>query len=61
MFHTAAYQPAAPIVDLGAAIVVDGALRPAASLLRIFQAKRTADAVDERARKWFLSALEWGW
>jgi hypothetical protein len=60
-FHTDAYQPAAPLVDLGALLAVDGALRPAASLLRIAQAKGTADALDERARDWFLHAVEWGW
>jgi hypothetical protein len=61
MFHADAYQPAAPLVDLGAAVAVDLALRPAASLLRIGQAKVAADAIDERARDWFLRAVEWGW
>ena len=61
MFHADAYQPAAPLVDLGATVVVDGVLRPAASLLRIAQAKDTADALDQRASRLFLRALEWGW
>ena len=53
MFHADAYQPAAPLVDLGATVVVDGVLRPAASLLRIGQAKGTADALDQRASHLF--------
>jgi len=61
MFHGQAYQPAAPLVDLGATVVVDGALRPVASLLRIAQAKDAADAIDARASDWFLRAVEWGW
>jgi hypothetical protein len=61
MFHADAYQPVAPLVDLGATVVVDGVLRPAASLLRIAQAKGAADALDERASHWFQRAVEWGW
>jgi hypothetical protein len=61
MFHADAYQPAAPLVDLGATVVVDGALRPAAGLLRIAQAKGAADALDQRASHLFRRALEWGW
>jgi hypothetical protein len=61
MFHSDAYQPAAPFVDLGATVVADGVLRPAASLLRIAQAKGAADALDQRASDWFQRAVEWGW
>jgi hypothetical protein len=61
LFHGEVYQPAAPLVDLGATMVVDGALRPVASLLRFAQAKDAADAVDARASAWFLRAVEWGW
>jgi hypothetical protein len=61
MFHTDAYQPAAPLVVLGATVVVDVVLRPAASLLRIAQVKGTADGLDERASDWFRRAVEWGW
>jgi hypothetical protein len=61
LFHAGAYQPAAPLVDLGATVAVDGVLRPIASLLRIAQAKGAADALDARARDWFGRALEWGW
>lgn len=61
LFHADAYQPAAPLLDLGAIVVVDGALRPAASVLRIAQAKGAADALDERASDWFRRAVEWGW
>jgi hypothetical protein len=61
LFHADAYQPAAPLVDLGATVVVDGALRPAASLLRIAQLANAADALDARATDWFRRALGWGW
>jgi hypothetical protein len=59
--HTDTYRPHAPFVDLGAALLADGALRPAASLLRIAQAEETADAIDARATDWFRRALGWGW
>lgn len=61
MFHADAYQPAAPLVDLGAAVLVDGFVRPAASVLRIAQQRERADALDETATDWFRRALEWGW
>jgi hypothetical protein len=61
MFHADAYQPAAPLVDLGALVLVDGVLRPVASVLRIAQQREQADALDERASDWFRRALEWGW
>jgi len=60
-FHTDAYRPHAPFVDLGAVLLVDGALLPAASLLRIAQLRAPADALDERATSLFRSALELGW
>ena len=60
-FHTETYRPQAPFVDLGAALLVDGVLRPTASLLRIAQLKGTADALDARATRLFRSALELGW
>jgi hypothetical protein len=60
-FHTATYRPHAPFVDLAAALAVDGAFRPAASLLRIAQQKDAADALDARATRLFRRALEWGW
>jgi hypothetical protein len=59
--HGDAYRPHAPFVDLGALLLVDGALRPAASLLRIAQLRGPADALDERATSLFRSALELGW
>jgi hypothetical protein len=61
MFHADAYQPAAPLVDLGALVLVDGVLRPVASVLRIAQQREQADALDEKATEWFGRALEWGW
>jgi hypothetical protein len=61
MFHADAYQPAAPLVDLGAAVLVDGFVRPAASLLRFAQQREQADALDETGSEWFRRALEWGW
>jgi hypothetical protein len=60
-FHAEGYAPHAPFVDLGAALVADGALRPAASLLRIAQLEDTADALDARATGLFRRALYWGW
>ena len=60
-FHTETYRPQAPFVDLGAALLVDGVLRPTASLLRIAQLKSSADALDARATRLFRSALELGW
>jgi hypothetical protein len=60
-FHRDAYQPLAPLADLGATIVVDGAMRPAASLLRIAQLRGAADALDERATRLWRRAIEWGW
>lgn len=60
-FHADTYRPHAPFLDLGAALVADGALRPAASLLRIAQLEGTADALDARATDWFRRALFWGW
>jgi hypothetical protein len=59
--HTETYRPHAPFVDLGAALLADGVMRPAASLLRIAQADGTADAIDARATDWFRRALAWGW
>jgi hypothetical protein len=61
MFHADAYRPHAPFVDLGATVLVDGIMRPAASVLRIAQQRERADALDERATDWFGRALEWGW
>ncbi len=61
MIHTEAYQPAAPFVDLGAALVVDVGLRPAASVLRIFQQRDAADALDARSTRFWSRAIEWGW
>jgi len=61
MFHADAYQPAAPLVDLGAVVLVDGVMRPVASVLRIAQQREQADALDETATDWFKRALEWGW
>ena len=61
MLHTEAYRPHAPFVDLGAALVADGLLRPSASLLRIVQLTETADALDARTRDGFRRALRWGW
>jgi len=61
MIHTDAYQPAAPFVDIGAALVVDVGMRPAASVLRLFQQRATADAVDARAKSFWSRAIEWGW
>jgi len=61
MFHADAYQPAAPLVDFGAAVLVDGVMRPVASVLRIAQQRERADALDERASALFRRALEWGW
>jgi hypothetical protein len=60
-FHSETYRPHAPVVALGAALVADGVLRPAASLLRIAQLERPADALDERAKNGFRRALGWGW
>lgn len=60
-FHTDSYRPHAPFVTLGAALVADGALRPAAGLLRIAQLEGTADAIDAHATDWFRRALGWGW
>jgi hypothetical protein len=59
--HTETYRPHAPFVDLGAALLADGVLRPAASLLRVAQLPETADAIDARATDWFRRALGWGW
>jgi hypothetical protein len=59
--HTDTYRPHAPFVDLGAALLADGVLRPTASLLRIAQAPDTADTIDARATDWFRRALNWGW
>jgi hypothetical protein len=61
LLHADAYQPAAPFAVLGAAVIVDGALRPAASLLRIAQLPGPADALDARGAEWFRRAVEWGW
>jgi hypothetical protein len=61
LLHADAYQPAAPLAVLGAAALVDGALRPAAGVLRIVQLTGPADALDARARDWFRRAVEWGW
>jgi hypothetical protein len=61
LLHADAYQPAAPFAVLGAAVLVDGALRPAASVLRIAQLRGPADALDARATDWFRRAVEWGW
>jgi hypothetical protein len=61
MFHADTYRPQAPFVVLGAALVVDAALRPAASVLRIAQQDERADALDTRASDWFRRALVWGW
>jgi hypothetical protein len=61
LIHADAYQPAAPFAVLGAAVLVDGALRPAASLLRIAQLSGPADALDARGTDWFRRAVEWGW
>jgi hypothetical protein len=61
MFHRGAYQPLAPVIDLGAMVVVDAALRPAASLLRIAQLPGPAAALDERAERLFARAVELGW
>jgi hypothetical protein len=59
--HTDTYRPHAPFVDLGAALLADGVLRPTASVLRIAQRPDTADAIDARATDWFRRALNWGW
>jgi hypothetical protein len=61
MLHADAYQPAAPFAVLGAAVLVDGALRPAASVLRAAQLPGPADALDARGTDWFRRAVEWGW
>jgi hypothetical protein len=61
LFHADAYQPAAPFAVLGAAALADGALRPAASVLRVAQLTGPADALDARASDWFRRAVEWGW
>jgi hypothetical protein len=61
LVHGGAYQPAAPFAVLGATLVVDGALRPAASVLRIVQLRGPADALDARGTDWFRRAVEWGW
>jgi hypothetical protein len=61
MFHADVYRPHAPFVDFGAALLVDGAMRPAASFLRIAQLRASADALDEKATDWFGRAIEWGW
>ena len=61
MFHADAYQPAAPFADLGAALVADAVMRPAASVLRIVQLPERADAIEETATDWFGRTLEWGW
>lgn len=60
-FHADSYRPHAPFLDLGAALVVDGVMRPAASLLRIAQLDAAADGVDERGTDLFRRALGWGW
>ena len=62
MFHADAYRPHAPFVDLGAALLVDGVLRPAASLLRIVQLRGAADAHRRDARPTCSGARwSWGW
>lgn len=61
MFHADAYQPAAPFADLGAALLADAVLRPAASVLRIAQQPGPADAVEAKATDWFRRTLDWGW
>jgi hypothetical protein len=61
LLHEDAYQPAAPFAVLGATVLVDGAMRPAASVLRIAQLRGPADALDARASDWFRRAVEWGW
>jgi hypothetical protein len=61
LLHADAYQPAAPFAVLAAALVVDGALRPAAGVLRIAQLPEPANALDARATDWFRRAVEWGW
>jgi hypothetical protein len=59
--HADTYRPHAPFVDLGAALVADAVLRPAASVLRIAQQREVADAIDARATEGFRRALFWGW
>ena len=61
MFHADAYQPAAPFADLGAALLADAVMRPAASVLRIAQLPERADAIEATATDWFRRALDWGW
>ena len=61
LFHAHAYQPLAPAVDLGAALIVDAALRPASGLLRIAQQAEAADALDSRTVAFYRGALRWGW
>jgi hypothetical protein len=61
LLHEDAYQPASPFAVLGATVLVDGALRPAASVLRIGQLTGPADALDACASDWFRRAVEWGW
>jgi len=60
-FHTETYRPHAPFASLGAAILVDGALRPASSLLRFAQLPERADGLDDSGARFFRSAVEWGW
>jgi len=59
--HTHTYRPHAPFVSLGAALVVDVALRPAASVLRFAQQGDTAAALDDRGARFYRRAVEWGW
>lgn len=60
-FHTETYRPHAPFFSLGAALVVDAALRPAESVLRIAQQRESADALAARYQRFFLAAVEYGW
>ena len=60
-FHTETYRPHAPFTSLGAAVLVDVALRPTSSLLRFAQLPGHADALDDRAARLYRRTVEWGW
>lgn len=61
MFHPAPLRPNVVLQTLGATVVVDGLMRPAAGLLRIFQLRSAGDALETRADDLFRKASRTGW
>ncbi len=61
LVHTKPLRPNVVLQTLGATLVADVVMRPAAGVLRVFQLRETGDRIEDNANALFRTAARSGW